>query len=86
MLPDFYKSFFGSDYAEQFNLVVKNQHTDNIYHQTNESPGKQTNPEVRQRIGDLELQSFVILFANKSEDNDNGIEDKNTIKQVLDST
>lgn len=86
ILPDFYKNFFGPDYSEQFNLVIKNQMADNNYHLTYDEPIAQAEPEVVQRIGELELQSFVILFANKSTINSNILDGEDAVQQVVDST
>jgi len=86
ILPDYFENYFGSDYSNQLNLVIKDNLTDRIYYQTHDTDITQNNPEVVQRIGQLELQSFIILFGDKSADKNFNFEHLDGNKQVLDST
>jgi len=86
ILLGFYESFFGSDYRNQFNFVVRDNSTNHIYHQLHDNSDSQNNPEVVQRLGDLELQNFIILFADKSEKKESSYKSSEGLKQVLDTT
>ena len=86
ILPNFYDNFFGSDHPEQFNLVIKDNFDNHIYHQTHDLKNSPDNPEIEQDIGELELRSFVIVFAQNSEPGDKQTDAKSRVDQVLDTT
>lgn len=86
ILPNFYESYFGSDYRNQFNVVIRDNTTNYIYHQLHDNSDSQNQPEVVQSLGDLELQNFIILFADKSKSKVSSYNGSDGMKQVLDTT